>query len=426
MIQYIHTCLSHIQTQLLTNQYWFLKLDFWWGRYLLYLLMWIDTVLYNYNRLQFGEIRRKQFGPFFTGLGRLICVDYQFTRQSIQHTQLRSSYIGRLKFPSYVFSPYFLLFLSNKPDDNHHIFHNHLVHYIFNRQTQQRLHNPYLQNLINSLTQSIKLSQPRSQRKLKPLKINGSCQIDFDLDRVETYLLDILFYLFLNLKLTDSIRHDLHYLTSINHSLGPRYLTSRISGNIDKVREEKIIKFMSNSSIWNNYKAPTEDLQFGIAQISELLLNGLIIAGYLGTINTLLASLSINIHGIGLDFTNLPSNPNDFIPYLLEIIRKFGPVNFINTVLEKDTPFTIGKKEYIFPQSTILSLSLFNSGYDPQGPFPNPHLFNYKRDDLEKNCIHFNHPGLGNGQLLNNRACPARFIILNLLSNILSSTHLRV
>ena len=417
MIHFLHWTLSHIQTKLLSHQW---KLDSWWGMSLLFILIWIDTALYNYNRLQFGEIRRKQFGPFFTGLGRIICVDYQFTRQSIQQTQQRSNYIGRLKFPSHLFSPYFLLYLSNKSTDNHPIFHNHLVHYIFNSQTQQRLHDTYLQNLIKSLTNSIRLSQPRSQRKLKPLQINGSCQIDFDLDRVETYLLDILFYLFLNLKLTDTIRQDLHYLTTIKKSSGPRYLTSRISGNIDTVREKNIISFISSSSILNNYQTPPEDPQFGIPQISELLLNILIIAGYLGTINTLLASLSTNIHGIGLDFKQLPTDPNDFRPYLLEIIRTFGPVNFINTVLEKDTPFTIGKKEYLFPQSTILSLSLFNSGYDPQGPFTNPHQFNYKREDLENNCIHFHHPGLGQGQLLNNRACPARFIILNLLSTILS------
>lgn len=415
---FIHKWLSHTQTLLLANQYWFGR-DSWCGGVLLWLLTWIDTALYNWNRLEFGEIRRKEIGPIFSGLGRIICVDYQQIHLRIQEPQTRGPYIGRLQFPPEMFSPYFLLFLDNTPGSHHHIYHNHLVKWVFDGKTRQRLETPYLKTLIDNLSQSITLSQSRSHRGLDPISINGSCKVDFDIQPVEKHLLDILFYVFLNLKLTDTIRNDLHELASVGHSLGPRYLTQRVLGKVDMEKENTIIEWVMTSDIWTNYQSPKEDKQLGVREMSELLLNGLMVAGYLGTLNCLLASLSIDIHGKGLEFNRLPQQ--HYQNYLLEVIRKFGPVNFINMVLPQDTYILIGGKEYLFHQSTIMALSLLNSGYDPKGPFSNPYQFQPNRSDLAKHLVHFNHPGLGEEeQLLNNRGCPARFLVLNLLSKILS------
>ena len=415
----IHKWLSNTQTRLLANQYG-LGGDSWLGGLILWLLTWIDTALYNWNRLEFGEARRKEIGPIFSGLGRIICVDYQQTHLQIQKPQNRGRYIGRLQFPPEMFSPNFLLFLDNTPGSHHHLYHNHLVKWVFNSQVRERMETPYLKTLIDNLSQSITLSQPRSHRGLKPISINGSCKVDFDIQQVERHLLDILFYVFLDLKLTDSIRNDLHELTSIGHALGPLYLTQRVLGKINIEKENTIIEWVMTSDIWKNYQSPKEEQNLGVREMSELILNGLLVAGFLGTLNCLLASLSIDIHGKGLQFKQLPQPP--FQNYLLEVIRKFSPVNFINTKLPQDTYILIGGKEYLFPQSTIMSLSLLNSGYDPKGPFNNPYQFQPNRPNLAKHLIHFNHPGLGEeDQLLNNRGCPARFLVLNLLSKILSS-----
>ena len=292
-------------------------------------MTWIDTALYNWNRLEFGEIRRKEIGPIFSGLGRIICVDYQQIHSRIQEPQIRGSYIGRLQFPPQLFSPYFLLFLDNTPGSHHSLYHNHLVKYVFNSQVRERIETDYLKSLIDNLSQSITLSQSRSQRGLRPIPINGICKVDFDIQPVEKHLLDILFYVFLDLKLTDSMRNDLYELASIGHFLGPRYLTQRVLGKVDTEKEKTIIEWIMTSSIWKNYQSPNRHNNLGIGEMSELLLNGLMVAGYLGTLNCLLASLSIDIHGKGLEFNRLPQQ--DYQNYLLEVIRKFAPVNFINT-----------------------------------------------------------------------------------------------
>ena len=388
----------------------------WWNRVGLWLLTMLDTYLYQKDRVHYGEIRRRELGNIFCGMGRVICLDYSFAWDKIGVAQQRGGYIGRMGFSTQWFPKYFLLFLDDPPFGNHHLYHNHVVRFLFHSHTRQRLEDDYTQELIGELVAQTLLHPSLSSQNKSPLRINGMCQVDFGIEGVEKALMGLLLYVFLGLQTNIEEREGFYHLASVNTK---RYLRSRLSGGREGGEEIWIEKIMG-SPVLHTYQPPQEDACLDKREMAELVLAVLVIAGYLGTISTLLGALSIEIHGKGLEFKGLEGYQGNYRSYILETIRRFGPVNLVNTELGRETTILIEGKEHLFPPSTILSYSLLGAGFD-NSIYSNPYQFQPERQGLSESMVNFNHRGLGKEEkdLLHNRGCPARFLVVDLLGKIL-------
>ena len=410
--------LSHTQAKILSGKYYLFKHNTFLGKILLNILMYIDIYLYNKNRLEFGEKRRKLLGNTFCALGRVISVGYINTCNLIEHPSKRGGNIGRVKFDKSLFPAHFPLFESNigVNGEPHSIYHNILVKYLIGGGVSNRLDDTVSNNIVNTFISNIKTTKPRSKLGKNSVKINGSCSVDFDIDSAELFMIELLFYLFLNIKLNSNELKEVYNLISIGN-VSNKYLLSRITNTIDNELENKIIDKIETSSILKKY---SETNVLNKRQMAELLLAVIAIAGFLGLLNTLLASLSIDIHGKGNEFSKLPLDNDKLDNYILEVIRRFAPVNLVNIILEKPANILIDNCEYRFDEGTILAYSLLNSGFDSHSPFDNPYQFNSNRKGLPDTLIHFNSNGLGTeDNLLNNRKCPGRFIGIRIIKKIL-------
>lgn len=420
------TWLSHTQAKILTNKYYLFRSDNFLGKTLLTILMYLETYLYNGDRLYFGETRREKLGNTFCALGRVMTVGYNNTLSLIDKPSQREGYIGRVKFDPNRFPQHFTLFSSNigKSGKPHSIYHNLLVKYLIGGGISDRLEDDKSNLILKRFISNFKKTIPRSSLGKEGLRINGSCQVDFEIEMVELFLIEWLFYLFLDIFLESRDLMKLFELLSISKGGGTtsKYLLSRLTNKIDKELENWIIEKIMKSSILTNYLVPDENHQFDVRQMSELILAIISIAGFLGVLNTLLASLSIDIHGEGIHFPKIPSSKEGLDNYILEVIRRFGPVNLVNIVLENPINIIIGGKEYTFPEATVVGYSLLNIGFDLEGPFTDPFAFNPKREGLGEKMLNFNGVGMGSEEnLLNNRRCPGRFMALRMIKKVLLS-----
>ena len=268
--------LSHTQAKILTGKYYLFRPDNFLGKTLLTILILIDTYLYNGDRLHFGEKRRQKLGNTFCALGRVITVGYNNSLNLIEKPCRREGYIGRVKFDSNRFPEHFPLFSSNIGEGGkpHSIYHNLLVKYLIGGGISDRLEDDKSEKILKTFLTNLKNTIPRSSLGKKGLIINGSCQVDFEIEMVELFLIEWLFYLFLDISLETEDLMKILNLLSISKGGGTtsKYLLSRLTNTIDKQLENWIIEKIMDSSILTNYLVPDENHQFDVRQMSELIL----------------------------------------------------------------------------------------------------------------------------------------------------------
>lgn len=402
--------LSHLQASILSNRYYILNNNNIIGQTMLYLLTLLDVYYYNKDRLNFGINRRKNIGSVFCSLGRVICVDYPTCLQGIQKSQSRGPYIGRLKFNHNLFPKNFPIYMSDS--HQHKTIHNLLVN-IFNHNGQStRLTDAYSESMITDLCKNLN----NSKILKKNITINGSSTIDFEFNIVEKFLHKYLYYVLLGIKLTEEQVTELENILSPTKNNGqPLYLANKfMNKNEENIKIEK--KFTQIISRSLDIKTDLNNEEVG-----ELVFFVVSIAGYLGILNSLAAILSTEIRRETFSSTRFPNitDQTSHTKFILEVIRKTGPVNLINTKLEKNKTIIIAEKEYDFPKGTVLTYSLFWSGLDASFPSDEPDKFSFQRSNLEEISLNFNSVGLGE-HLMNNRSCPGRFIAIKMLSKILT------
>lgn len=413
----------HLQASILSNNNYIFRHDNFLGKSLLFILMYLDIYQYNNNRLKFGEDRRKLFGNTFCSLGRIVTVGYDNVINIIEQPNKRSSYIGRIKFNINQFPKQFPLFLDNIENNNntHSLYHNLIVKYVILGGAEKRIYDNISDKLVNNFINNIRKVTILSDIGKNPIKINGSCFIDFNYNFVEEFLIEWIFYIFLDIRLSNTTKKKAFKLLAVSiNGITNKYLADRISGKNDEDLENELIDLISKSNILKDYLVPELDKSFSRHKMSKLILSIITVAGFLGLSNTLLACFSIDIHGKGKFFCKLTKD-TDLDNFVLEVIRRFSPVNLVNIKLSKKTNIIIGDKEYTFEKDNIIAYSLLNYSFDPNGPFKNPKEFNIERNSLSKKILNFNSNGLNNNQLLDNRRCPGRFLANKLIVKILKN-----
>ena len=409
--------LCYLQANILSNNWFILNTNNFIGRGLLRMLELYDLLSYNNDKKSFAESRREAVGPVFCALGRIYCVDYQSTLKVINQPQKRTTYLGRIKFSPDAIPDKIPIFLSNTNEHKllHSKIHNLIVLYLVNKGQKTRLEDELSNDIVTHMSKTLKKSIPL----LHPEKINGTCHVDFDVSIIENALLKWLFYVFLDIQLTEEQEHLLQ--NAMAPSRGGNLLKKKYLGqSIEDINIESLVPLIEQSSVFNDYQ-PSD---LSKTEISEIIIYVLLIAGYLGTLNAIIAVLSVEVHGrqsYQLEFNKL-KKINNWKRFILEVIRVYSPVNMINTLLEKETTMKIGNKEYTFPINTPYSCSLMSSGND-NIVYPNTETLDFNREGIEHKLLNFNFEGLGDEStdLLSNRGCPGRFLAIRMITIVLES-----
>ena len=368
----------------------------------------VDLLIYSaFGPKEFLQKRQALFGQNFAALGRIICGDYEDVKTLIESSQKRGAFLGRARLTPAKFAKNFLLFLSDEGAGGtglHSTLHNHIWSDLAPAATAliSSKEDAFTQYLVDGLK---KTAGKKGLDKLAPIQ-----------DMVARYM----YHAFFGAPLTDKLVLDVCDLISTNKVLSSLvlggtkpfvYLTACVQ--CPRTRKlNRVTEFVLGSPLMADYVPGDANGNQSSEAYAEMMINIISIAGILGTTNLLLEVLLIP-ESAAIDL----NNNKDVMMAILEAARLRSPVNNVNILIPEEKLMVVNGKQTTLPANTNVAASLGLASLDG-GVFPQPDVYNHKRENLMKAVLNFNHLGFspeGSGT----RQCPGRNIAMKCASDVL-------
>lgn len=363
-----------------------------WSRLGLTLFYTVEVMIYSLRPQGFLTRRQKAVGPNFAALGKLIVGEYREVAPRLMGPQARGPYLGRLRLLEDRFSPYFLLFLSNRagPEAKLHRQVRDLLHRLVLGPAVERASRPDARALIEDFVS-------KAAEKGDPPSI---VRILADLQTVVLrYVLLVLLELRLDERQTETLRSLIFSFTPFTSMILSRARPFALPWTTGRVRngEDELCRRIDESPPMARF-AELDSAGLDRQAFVKALAQMIAIAGCQGGL-TMATGLLTQVP------TELPKNLDDreeVRRVVLECLRRHAPVNNVNVLATEEVTLEIAGKEERFPAGTVLALSIGLASLDG-GEFADPLAFRPERPNLCPAMLNFN--GVGEG---GPRQCPGR------------------
>lgn len=369
-------------------------------------------LLYSLNRPGFNEARRRAIGPIFCALGRVHLVGYKEVKALLTNPQTRGPYLGRAKLCPERCPVNFLLFESNNAPDGapHRRVREEVFKWVVHRGQSERSQDSTAQAMVAAFAAELRGTPSLLAQGKKAMPVNGTCHVDFDRHLLRKFVVRWTHYVGLGMQLDGELLERFTKLMANKEyvvrrvQLGPDYKEQ--SSKVQRVfpDEEELLGMYMTSPLLSEY-SPSVDFAMDKRAFAELVFAGVAIAGVLGGVTTLGATLCSEINRNSKVQGAQRYNASEAAPtmtdaqldlFVLEAARRFCPVNHINTVLPEAENVTMGGKRWVLPAGTVVAGNIMTASLDPDGAFSEkPNHFWPGRPGLLERSMNFARIGLG-------------------------------
>jgi len=362
----------------------------------------IDLLIYSLGPKEFLTKRQGLFGQNFAALGRIIAGDYEEVKYLIESSQKRGAFLGRARLRPSKFSKNFPLFLSDEGAGG--------------TALHSTLHEHFWSDLVPAATVVISSNEEVFAQYL----VDGLKKQTDNLSVVTEMTARYMCHAFFGAPLTDKLAKDIRDLCSTSNlfssiTLGGAKPFNYLTACVQCPRANKLNRFKEfvlGSPLMAEYVPGEANGNQTSDDYAEMMIDVISIAAILGTSNLLLQVFTIP------DSTAIDLNDKkDVMMAVLEAARLRAPVNNVNVLIPEEKQMVVNGKQTTLPANTLVAASIGLACLDG-GVFPQPDVYNHKRENLIMAMINFNHVGFspeGSGT----RQCPGRNIALKCASDIL-------
>jgi cytochrome P450 len=366
----------------------------------------IDLLVYSTGPKEFLQKRQALFGGNFAALGRIIAGEYEDVKALIEAPQKRGAFLGRARLVPSKFANNFLLFLSDEGAGGtglHSTLHSHFWSDLAPAATAfiSSKEEVFAQYLVDGMKKTVGKKRTDQEGALTEMTTR------------------YMYHAFFGAPLTDKLVQDVCDLVSTGKMLSSMVLGGTkpftyVTACFQCPRASKLNKvtdFVLGSPLMADYVPGEANGNQSREDYAEMMINIISIAGIIGTSNLLLEVLTIP-ESAEIDL----NDKKDVMMAVLEAARLRAPVNNANILIPEEKMMVVNGTQTTLPANTNVAASIGLASLDG-GVFPQPDVYNHKRENLIKAVIDFNHLGFspeGSGT----RQCPGRNIAMKMASDV--------